>query len=312
MIHDPNDTPAIDPAQEPEAAALAAAEAEDQTAREAAAAQQEADDAAAAAQAKAEADAAAAAAPVDPVVAAVAENTAATRALAEQIAADRAAAASASKSTPDADDVTPRDFDAELAALEQKYDDGDIDHAEYRKAERALIREQTQAETLAAVAKQNEAAAEAARKAHEAAQEVAWNEANATFFADPGNAALIGDNVKRAAFQAAVQDAFTDAKGTLSFDQVLVKARERITGVAAVDPKKAIAEANFARRDTSAPAQTLRDVPNASSNNDSPGATLDSMSVADLEDALMQMDAAATAKYLASAPGGLNDNPRQH
>ena len=301
---DPNDT-TIDPTLEPEQAALAAAEAEDTASRDAAATQQAADDAAVAEAAKvAEPEPQA-----DPVATAIAENTAATRALAEQIAAGREqpAAAAVEEQAPQ-----PRDYDAELRALEDKYDNGDIDQAEFRRQERELLPAHTRDEPLAAVPQQQEDYDEAARKMHEAAQEAAWNEANTRFFADPGNAALIADNVKKAGFQAAVNDAFAESKGKLSFDEVLVKARERITGVPSVDPQAAIKNANFNRQDKTEPAATLRDVPSAANNADSPAATLDSMSVADLEDALMRMSPEAAAKYYASAPGGLNDNARQH
>jgi hypothetical protein len=47
--------------------------------------------------------------------------------------------------------ATPRDFDAEFAALQAKYDNGDLDDAEFRKQERVLIREQAKADALAEV-----------------------------------------------------------------------------------------------------------------------------------------------------------------
>lgn len=260
----------------------------------------------------------------DPVATALAENTAANRALAETIAADRAAreAADAARNQPPAEQ--PRDFDAELnaaeaamAASEQQYEDGDIDKAafdaakaDFRRSEREIVREQAKAEALAVVAEREKANAEKAAADAEAKAESDWKAAQTKFFADPGNAALVGDPIKKAAFVAAVEMA--GSEGYADFEELLVNARTKVTGIAPVDTDKTIRDAKFDRQKDAGnvPAQTLRDVPNAANPGDQPGASLDNLPIDQLEDALARMSAADRDRYLANAPGGLNDNPR--
>lgn len=256
----------------------------------------------------------------DPVAAAIAENTAATRALAEQVAAQRQP-----EPVPEAAPEAPRDYEAELAAAEaalkeaeDKYDEGDMDKAEYDKAkaefratERTLIRDQARADAAAEAKRVADELAAATAKAAEERAEADWKAAQDRFFADPGNAKLAESNIKKAAFRAAVQEAFDEGKGTLSFDEVLVKAREKITGIPAVDAQKKVRDAAFERnRDAATPAQTLRDVPAADNPDTAPGAALDNLDISALEDALFKMSDADRARYLADAPGGLRDNPR--
>jgi hypothetical protein len=72
------------------------------------------------------------------------EETAAARAELERVRAEQAAAAAKAGA--------PRDFDAEAAAIEAKYDAGDIDLHEYNRAQRALAADQSAAAAAAAVA----------------------------------------------------------------------------------------------------------------------------------------------------------------
>lgn len=244
----------------------------------------------------------------DPVLAALAENTAATRALAEATAAARAEPAA--PAAPAEPAPVPRDFDAEFAALQQKFDDGDMDAGEHATALRKLTLDEAEARTAAQIAKAQADAAEAARLASEktaadakAAADAAFNAAQTAFFADPGNAALIDNNIKRAGFQAAVQEAFAEdpAAGPEAW---LVKAREKITGIAAVDTTAAINKAKFERQQqVGQPAVTLREVPNAGNPGSEPGAALDNLPIDQLEDALAAMPEADRNKYLAGAPG---------
>lgn len=303
----------LDPT-DPEAAALDAIAAEEKAAQDAAEA------AKAAAQPDPEPEPTPEPAKPDPVLAAVAENTAATRALAEQLAASRT-------STTETVDETPaaRDFDAEIAAAEAKftqaeadYDSGDLDKSEFDKAkaefratERAILRDQAKAEAEAAAQRVAEQQAADRAKQTEAQAEADWKAAQGRFFADPGNAALVADEIKKAAFTAAVGVVYRETPG-LSYDDVLVKARERVTGVPSIDPNKATREATFERQkqaNANAPT-TLRDVPNSGNADSAPGASLDNLPISELEDRLMRMSADDRARFRAGSPGGLHDNPR--
>jgi len=222
------------------------------------------------------------------------------------------AAEPAQPAQPAQEATPPRDYDAELRALEQKFDDGEIDLQAYRAEERKILREQVQADVAETVRKENERAALEAQQRSEEEANRAWEAAQTRFFADPGNAELVKDPIKAAGFKAAVDIVFKDAQGQITYDDLLVKARERLTGVAAVDPQKAIREAQHQRDQAaggSAP-QTLRDVPNAGNADDSPGASLDNLDISTLEDKLFTMSDEDRRRYLAGAPGGLHDNPR--
>lgn len=320
MNHDPNTDPntpyegqpELD-ANDPEATAIAEAAAEDAAAREAAAA----------ADGKATGDA-----PVDtpagkeePATPSPADSAADKLAAAADRmsqAADAMAARSAQPTEPAApaeEAPAPRDFDAELKALKQKYEDGDIEDQEEYEAQRDAIRdERTAARVLADVQKQQEAAAAQAAKEAADAADAAWAEDTKAFFADPGNAALIDDEVKQAAFNAAVAVEYRNAKGQIDNQTLLAKARERITGVAPTAQENAdkIRKETFEREKNAreAPATTLRDAPAAGGEGEQAGTALDNLPTSELEDALMGMTPEARDRFLENAPGGLRDNPR--
>jgi hypothetical protein len=141
-----------------------------------------------------------------------------------------------------ANPVEGRDYEAELSALDKKYDDGDVDFATYQKESRALNREQAKAETLAEVAKQN-ALSEQQRS------EQLWSEAKAAFFADPDNAEYASNPVRQAALSAAVQVEFQQAGGRISYADVLVKARDSVEDAFGVaKPATNSADPHAARR----------------------------------------------------------------
>lgn len=251
----------------------------------------------------------------EPAAATVDPNTAALTAAAEKLASAAeslaARAEPAPTPTPEAVAAASRDFDAELSALEQQFDDGEVDQAEYRRRERSILREQAQADAQAAITASTEQQRQQAQQQAEQDAEAAWHGAQQRFFADPGNAAFVADPIKAAGFKAAVDVVFAETKGQISFDDLLVKAREKLTGVPAVDPNEAINKAKFERQQQAgAPAQTLRDVPSAADNDNGPGATLDNLPISELEDKLALMSEADRARYRESAPGGYHDNPR--
>jgi hypothetical protein len=244
----------------------------------------------------------------DPVAAAIAENAAATRALAEKLAERQQPEATTTVVTE-----TPRDYAAELAAAKQAYEDGDLTQDAYDAQRDDIIEARLEAKVEAKLTAQREADAAERAKQTEQQAEQAWQAAQGKFFADPGNAKLVEGNIAKAGFGAAVQEAFAEHGNTKSYDELLVIAREKITGVAAIDPNKAIKDAEAKRQleARTTPAQTLREVPNSGDNDSTPGSALDNLGISELEDALFQMSSAERARYLADAPGGLRDNPRQ-
>lgn len=68
------------------------------------------------------------------------------REVATNLSQTRGAGADTAATTATAE--SPRDFDAELKTLFDRYENGDLEEAEFRKEERKLIREQVKAETL--------------------------------------------------------------------------------------------------------------------------------------------------------------------
>ena len=264
------------------------------------------------AKAAADAEAAAAAAKPDPVAEALAAQAAETRALREKLEAQEAAAAAEKAAREAANAPAPRDYAAEREALWQEFEDDDsgLTMAEALKRDREITAAEATAQTEAAVQKMLAEQQASAAAASQAAEDAKWDAAQAKFFADPGNAALVATRIGVAAFREAVNEAAEE--GVTDYDQILVKAREKVTGVPAVDTAKAIKEAEFNRnKEANAVAPTtLRDVPNTSNPGDNPGASLDNLDISQLEDALAKMSDADRDRYLANAPGGLQDNPR--
>lgn len=247
----------------------------------------------------------------DPIAEALAANAAETRALRERLEAQEAQRIADAEAAAAANAPPPRDFAAERAALEKRFDeDDDFTLADRLAAEREIAAAEAKAEAAREFAE-----TEAARKAEtlaaqNAAEDAKWDAAKATFFADPGNAALVEGRIKTAGFMAALEEAAQE--GITDYTQLLAKAREKVTGVPAVDTDKLVRDANFQRsKDANAVApNTLRDVPNTSNPGDNPGASLDNLDISSLEDVLAKMSEADRDRYLANAPGGLQDNPR--
>ena len=137
-----------------------------------------------------------------------------------------------------------------------------------------------------------------------------WASATKDFFEDPANAALVDNPIKTGAFQAAIQEAGKTVPAG-DYAAVLAKARELVGGAPPPVAADKIRDAKFDRTTKQPdPPQTLRDVPDSTSH-EVPGAMLDGMDIDTLEDKVMQMSPDARDKWLASAPGGLGDNPRR-
>lgn len=235
-------------------------------------------------------------------------------------AADKLSAAAerlASRVEPDPEpepDPAPadpaRDFEAELKALKEEYEEGRLDMDEYLGKRDDIRDERSDARLEARLAAEREQqTAEQARLSQEATQQ-RWKDATTEFFADPTNAALVDNPIKTGAFQAAIQEAGKQVPQG-DFNAVLAKARELVGGAPVSDVDVKLRDAKHQRiKGEPEPAPTLRDVPNAASH-ETPGAMLDGMEISDLEDKVMQMTPEARDRWLATAPGGLGDNPRR-
>lgn len=248
-------------------------------------------------------------------------EAAAARAAAERAAAAAEELRAAERAREDAQRLAEQeaankepDWGQQMADLKAKLDAGDLDDDQY-EAERERIYE----------AKTDWRAAKAARDATEEAlsqraqadQDKAWSDATAAFQAKPENAALLANPIQLAAFNQAVS--LEAQKGYTSFTELLDRARTTVVTAfggkidVPADPAKAI-EAAKAARDAKAGGEAphLHRAPNAgaATDRDNKYEHLDSLSIDDLENAVARMDPDALNDYLASAPGGLKDNPR--
>ncbi len=84
-----------------------------------------------------------------------------------------------------------RDFDSEAAALEKKYDDGDIDIADFMREQRKLGVEQAKHEALVTVHQSQVASAMQAAQASWDTQINAWKSQHADFLANPLRAGAV-------------------------------------------------------------------------------------------------------------------------
>jgi len=95
--------------------------------------------------------------------------------------------------------AAPKDFDAGFAALDQQYEDGDLDDAAYNKAYRALSVEQARYEGQAAAIKAHNDSIQVQQQAASAATfdqaAAAWTKANAEFMGNPIRARAMQDAI---------------------------------------------------------------------------------------------------------------------
>lgn len=261
------------------------------------------------------AEPAAAAEPAAPAAEAQPDPTAALAAAADKLGAAAEAIAAravepAAPAAPAAAETPPRDFDTELTAIDTAYDEGEIDLREYNRKrdeirdaqadlrlEQRLAAERTERETRDA-------------KAREDAATAGWEGAKTAFFADAGNAALVDNPIKAAAFQAAIHEAGKEVTGG-DWTALLAKARELVGGAPPAAADQQVRQAvNQRQQQEPTPAQTLRDVPNSGGTGEAPGAALDGLPISELEDVVARMGPDKLEQWLSSAPGGLADHPR--
>lgn len=153
------------------------------------------------------------------------ERADALQAKLDQIEADRVAAAQAAADT--AAKLPARDIEAELEALQQSFEDGEIEsdelHAkrkELNKDLRQQLRDEAVAEALAAVEQRD------AKNAQQT-QAQQWESATAKFFDAPENAAY-KQPIRVAALNEAMKVVSAEHGGKIGYDELLAKARDSV------------------------------------------------------------------------------------
>lgn len=245
--------------------------------------------------------------PVDPAVAAAAAAAAAEAAKAADAAAVAAAAAAVAPPArldprPDA----PKDFEAEFAALQKKYDDGEIDSADFQTAQRTLSREEGAFTARVTIWEDRQQTAQAVAAQDFNAAAAAWEKEHSAFMQNP---------IRRDAMQRALADVDASTGGKLAPAELIKRAGDVAfeafgyvppTPVAGTDATAAIAASLAARAPGRVP-QTLASAPAAAPIEKGSGnalyAELDAKGIDDLENAMARMTEAQKDAYLRDAPG---------
>lgn len=266
--------------------------------------------------------------PTTQVLAQLVEQQSATAA-----ALDAVAKAVAPKSEP-AVDPTPAapaepDWEGEKKALRAKYEANELDDDAYEQAREALLERKTEhrAQQLASKAVEERFAKDQADREAQAKKDAdaRWDSAVGTWMQDAGNAALFGDQAKATTFNALLA-AVAKEKPNLAYADLLNETRDRtlrafgqtVAAPAADAAAKAAVEKALKDRATGTPPPPVdmsrAPVAGDGGNGDertNKYAELDNLDVDDLENRLAHMPEDQIDDYLASAPGGLLDNPRQ-
>lgn len=201
-----------------------------------------------------------------------------------------------------------RDFNAELAALEARYDDGELDMKEFMR-ERDAVREAQLEARMEAKLQAQQSAAQAQ------ALEQSWASAYTGFFsgADAQVNARLATDALKPGFDALAVRLIAEGK---TFDQALTEARRQVfeqIGIplpTATSGEDAVAKATAARQPAARPGPGLGDMPAAASLATGAAQELDNLPIEELEARIARMSPAEQEAYLASADGGLRDNPR--
>ena len=229
-------------------------------------------------------------------------------------AAEPAAAAAAAAAPPPAaaqlpeKPQPPKDFDAEIAAAEQAYNDGDLDAVGLNKRMRDLTLEQSRYERQVENWEQQTQAIEASNKA---AAENDWNATTIAF--EAANKDFLSNPLRHKVMQDAINSVIATGE-QLSNHQILDKALaiavdytgwKAPAAVPSKDEKDKVAAALKDRKPPGAPA-TLGDVPQAAGETfkGTEGfASLDALPTPDLEVAFANMSPSEQERYLRDAPG---------
>lgn len=237
-----------------------------------------------------------------------------TAAAAAAAAAEAAAAAAAAAATPPAaaqlpeKPQPPKDFDAEIAAAEEAYNNGDLDAVGLNKAMRELTLEQSRYERQVENWEQQTQAIEASNKA---AAENDWNATTIAFEAT--NKEFLSNPLRHKVMQDAINSVIATGE-QLSNQQILDKALaiavdytgwKAPAAAPSKDEKDKVAAALKDRKPPGAPA-TLGDVPQAAGETFKGTAgfeSLDALPTPELEVAFANMSPSEQERYLRDAPG---------
>lgn len=120
-----------------------------------------------------------------------------------------------------------RDIDAEIDAVIEKYEAGDLDEAEKRAALKPLERDLRKQLTDQAVAAAVKASEQRDSERSQQTQAAQWEDATAKFMADPLNAAY-KEPIRIAALNEAMKVVDTEAGGKMAYAELLQVARDRV------------------------------------------------------------------------------------
>lgn len=241
-------------------------------------------------------DSAAAAAVAEPPAAAAPAEPAQPQPVQNQ----QAAAPAAAQARPE----PPRDFDKAFADLQEQFDNGDIDGAEYQRQQRVLNKEEARYEASVTLYEERQASAQATQAAEWNHASVAWEQQHADFLSNP---------LRAQAMQQAIGAVHAQNPG-LSYADLLAQAGKVAMDAFNYQPQAAapdqsaaekIRQATAARAAAPVPA-TLAAAPAAAPMDPSQAgayASLDSQDISSVEDAVAKMRPDQLEAYLRDAPG---------
>lgn len=240
------------------------------------------------------------------------QDDAAAAAAADTPAEPQAAAAPVEIPIPD----PPKDFAAELAKLEEQYENGDLETDAYNKAMRDLNREEARYEGRVEAIK---AANELRQSEFQAAQQQTWNQAAAEF--EAANAEFLANPLRKKAMQEAIATVDQQTEGKLPPAELLARAGKIAyeayglpmpgteSAGAGKDAQAAAAkkraEALAGRKPDGKPPKTLGQAPTAAAERGSDRfGDVDSLSHPEMEEVVAGMSADQLDKFLREADAG--------
>lgn len=215
--------------------------------------------------------------------------------------------AAAAANTPSADPKpeAPKDFDAEFTSLQQKFDDGDLDDAQYQQQMRAISREEADHTAKVAVWEDRQQRRTAEQEDAFNTAALAWQGQHAEFLANPLHVKSMNDALVMIAQQepGLTADELVEKAGNATFDAF------NYTPPTADDHANArekVAKATAARTPAADKVPpSVRGAPAAAQIDPSKSSfsQLDDMDISDLEDAVARLPADKVEQFLADAPG---------
>lgn len=199
----------------------------------------------------------------------------------------------------------PRDFDADIAENQRRFDRGEIEGEEYQKALRALTKEEAQFTARLEIWNERQQSAEQLAEREFATVSLQWEKDNAEFMSNPLRAQQMQQAINVVAQKTpglSPADLF-DQAAKIAFEAYGFQPK---AAVPPVDQAKALAEA-VAKRTPAGVPPTLASSPAASAIEAPPGtsafASLDAKDISSLEDAVARMSPEQRDAYLRDAPG---------